>query len=84
MRQHTTPSRYDPKAWQAFLKPITGAVTAVLGVLFIQAEFLISPTGNASLSLLVYAVLFGFSQQLFTRVVDKKAEALITPAEKST
>lgn len=80
----TTPSRYDPKLLQASLKPVTGAVTGLLGVVLIQAEFLIKPVGETSYSLLVYAVLFGFSQQLFTRMVDKKAEALTTSAAKSS
>jgi hypothetical protein len=78
------PSRYDPKVWQAFLKPVTGAVTGVLGVMLIQAEFLVvTPAGNKSYVLLVYAVIFGFSQQLFTRTVDKKADELSSPASKS-
>lgn len=76
------PSRYDPKVWLAFLKPVTGAVTAILGVIFVQAEFLIKPAGESSYLLLVYAILFGFSQQLFTRVADRKADALTGPASK--
>jgi hypothetical protein len=78
------PSRYDPKVWLAFLKPVTGAVTAILGVIFIQAEFVVKPAGESPYLLLVYAILFGFSQQLFTRVADRRAEALINPASKSS
>jgi hypothetical protein len=78
------PSRYDPKVWLAFLKPVTGAVTAILGVIFIQAEFLVQPAGHSSYLMLVYAILFGFSQQLFTRVADRRAAALISPASKSS
>ena len=74
------PSRYDPKRWQAFLKPVTGAVTAVLGIMFVQAGFLVPIGGTKNYALLAYAVLFGFSQQLFTRYVDRKAEVLMTPA----
>lgn len=76
------PSRYDPKVWLAFLKPVTGAVTAILGVIFVKAEFLVQPAGDSSYLLLVYAILFGFSQQLFTRVADRKA-AELTSAKKS-
>lgn len=77
------PSRYDPKAWQALLKPVTGAVTGLLGVMLIQAGFLFEPvaTVNKGYALLVYAVIFGFSQQLFTRTVDKQANALVKPAK---
>jgi hypothetical protein len=76
------PSRYDPKVWLAFLKPVTGAVTALLGVIFIQAEFLVQPAGKSSYLLLVYAILFGFSQQLFTRVADRRADELTGSANK--
>jgi hypothetical protein len=77
------PSRYDPKAWQALLKPVTGAVTGVLGIMLIQAGFLVEPAGNANYALLVYAVIFGFSQQLLTRTVDKQANALVNPGKTS-
>lgn len=76
------PSRYDPKVWLAFLKPVTGAVTALLGVIFVQAEFLVQPAGKSSYLLLVYAILFGFSQQLFTRVADRRADELTGSANK--
>jgi hypothetical protein len=76
------PSRYDPKVWLAFLKPVTGAVMAILGVILVQAEFLVRPAGDSSYLLLVYAILFGFSQQLFTGVADRRAEALTGPAGK--
>ncbi|HUB98190.1 MAG TPA: hypothetical protein VMS11_00040 [Solirubrobacterales bacterium] len=76
----TPPSRYDPKAWQTFLKPVTGAVTGLLGVLFVQAGFLVPPAGNKGYSLLVYAVLFGFSGQLLTQYVDKRAAGLMSPS----
>jgi hypothetical protein len=74
-----TPSRYDPRVWQTLLKPVAGAATAVAGVLFIQANFL---TGVVNLHteapLLSYALLFGFSQQLFTQFIDKRADTLIS------
>jgi hypothetical protein len=75
----TAPSRYDPKTWQAFLKPVTGAATALLGVLLIQAEILAEPIGKSQAALLGYAALFGFSQQVLTQFVDKRASSLITP-----
>lgn len=74
----TPPSRYDPRAWQALLKPVAGAATALAGVLLIQADLLIGPASSRSESLLLsYAVLFGFSQQLLTQFVDKRAGTLI-------
>jgi hypothetical protein len=78
----TPPSRYDPRAWQALLKPVAGAATALAGVLLIQADLLIGPASSRSESLfLSYAVIFGFSQQLFTRFVDKRAGTLIGTGE---
>ncbi len=75
----TAPSRYDPKVWQAFLKPVTGAATAVAGVL-LQAGFLVEPPGESSTSIiLVYALIFGLSQQLLTHVIDKRAQSIINP-----
>ena len=78
------PSRYDPKSWQAFLKPATGAVTGILGVMLVQSELILAPTGNKDYVLLIYAVLFGFSQQLFTRTIDKQADQLVNPATKTS
>jgi hypothetical protein len=74
-------TRYDPKTWQRFLKPVTGAATALAAVLFLQSHFLIQPTEsmNTRTFYLGYALLFGFSQQLLTRFVDKRAESLVTP-----
>lgn len=74
----TPPSRYDPKAWQTLLKPVAGAATGLAGVLLIQADLLIGPASSRSQSLFaIYALIFGFSQQLFTRFVDKRAGTLI-------
>jgi hypothetical protein len=74
-------ARYDPKTWQRFLKPVTGAATALAAVLFLQSHFLIQPSEstNTRTFYLGYALLFGFSQQLLTRFVDKRAESLVTP-----
>ncbi len=77
-KTETPPSRYDPRAWQALLKPVAGGATALAGVLLLQADLLISPAGARSESLFLgYALLFGFSQQLFTQFVDKRAGDLI-------
>jgi hypothetical protein len=72
------PSRYDPRVWQVLLKPVAGAATALAGVLLIQSNLMISPAGTRSESvLLAYALLFGFSQQLLTQFIDKRAGAII-------
>jgi hypothetical protein len=76
------PTRYDPKTWQSFLKPVTGAATALIAVLLLQSGLLLKPVEQTQSMFLAYAVLFGFSQQLLTRFVDKRAESLINPTEK--
>lgn len=74
------PSRYDPRIWQVGLKAAAGSATAISGVLLVQADLVVAPASSPSEALyLVYAVVFGFSQQLFTRVVDKQAGRLIEP-----
>lgn len=74
-----TPTRYDPRFWQTILKPVAGAATALAGVLLLRANIL---TGVVKLqteaAVLSYALLLGFSQQLFTRLVDKRADTLIS------
>jgi hypothetical protein len=74
-----TPTRYDPRLWQTILKPVAGAATALAGVLLLQANML---TGVVKLqseaAVLSYALLLGFSQQLFTRLIDKRADTLIS------
>jgi hypothetical protein len=77
------PTRYDPKTWQTVLKPVTGAAVAIIAVLFLQSGFLLKPSTETQSMFLAYAVLFGFSQQLLTRFVDKRADSLITPDGKS-
>lgn len=72
------PSRFDPKVWLALLKPVAGAATALVAVLLIQADILLGSSDSRSESLLLsYAAIFGFSQQLLTRFVDKRAGKLI-------
>lgn len=78
------PSRYDPKAWQALLKPVAGSATALIGVLLIQADVLLGSSDSRSEALLLaYAALFGFSQQLLTRFIDRRADTLIGGGEET-
>jgi hypothetical protein len=80
LSQGETAARFDPKTWQRLLKPVTGAATALAAVLFLQAHLLIElSTQRTKLVLLSYALVFGFSQQVLTKFVDKRAESLITP-----
>jgi hypothetical protein len=77
------PSRYNVRAPQAALKPVAGAATALAGVLLVQSRILVAPPEGVSEALmLAYAFLFGFSQQLLTQFVDKRAGKLLEPESK--
>lgn len=79
----TAPSRYNVRAPQAALKPIAGAATAIVGVLLVQSHLLVAPAERVSESvLLAYAAVFGFSQQLLTQFVDKRAGKLLEAESK--
>jgi hypothetical protein len=76
--EKTPPSRYNVRVAQMLLKPAAGAATALIGVLLVQSGLIVSPAQSASEVLfLAYAAVFGFSQQLLTQFVDKKAGKLL-------
>jgi hypothetical protein len=74
-------SRYSLRGPQTFLKPVAGAATALLGVVIVLSGLLVSPAGTSPEVLVAYAAVFGFAQHLFTRFVDKRADALIGDEE---
>lgn len=58
----------------AVLKLPTGALTAVLGILLMRAQFLPGLSAlDTSAQILGWAVVFGYAQQLFTGAVDAQA-----------
>jgi hypothetical protein len=62
----------------ALLKLPAGATIAVLGMILLAGDFV--PGFNAidkQVQILAYAILLGFSQQLFTQMLDQRAEKLI-------
>jgi hypothetical protein len=65
----------------ALLKLPAGAMTAVLGLLLIQGGFIPGFTSLAtSAQILAWAIVFGYGQQLITRYVDERAQALLARA----
>lgn len=62
----------------ALLKLPTGAITAFLGLLLIRGEFI---PGLSALDtpgqILAWALVFGFSQQVFTRFVDQQGQNVL-------
>lgn len=69
---------YDVPVALAWLKIPLGAFVAILGILAVRGGFV---PGLSQLDtqdqILAYALLFGFSQQLFTSVLDSKAISLV-------
>ena len=78
-RMEQAPSRYNLLAPQIVLKAVGGAATALIGVLLVESELIVAPAGGRSTAvLLAYAALFGFSQQLLTQFVDRRASDLLS------
>ncbi len=62
----------------AALKLPTGAVTAFLGLLLMRGQFVPGLTAlDTSAQILAWALLFGYAQQLFTRLVDQQAHTVL-------
>jgi hypothetical protein len=74
-----TSTPYDVPVALAWLKVPLGAFTAILGILAIHGGFLPGLSVlDSQEQILAYAVLLGFAQQLFTGVLDRKAQTLLT------
>ena len=78
-RMEQAPSRYNLLAPQIVLKAVGGAATALIGVVLVESELIVAPAGGRTTAvLLAYAALFGFSQQLLTQFVDRRASDLLS------
>jgi hypothetical protein len=62
----------------AVLKLPTGAVTAILGLLLMRGQFVPGLSAlDTSAQILAWALVFGYAQQLFTRLVDQQANTVL-------
>ncbi len=62
----------------ALLKLPTGALTAVLGLLLMRGQFIPGLTAlDSSAQILAWALVFGYAQQLFTRLVDQQGQTVL-------
>jgi hypothetical protein len=62
----------------AVLKLPTGAVTALLGILLMRGGFVPGLSAlDTSAQILAWALVFGYAQQLFTRLVDQRADNVL-------
>jgi hypothetical protein len=71
--------RYFFPATLAALKLPTGAITAFLGLLLMRGQFIPGLSAlDTSAQILAWALVFGYGQQLFTGLVDKQAQAVLS------
>jgi hypothetical protein len=64
----------------AALKLPTGALTAFLGILLMRGQFVPGLGAlDTSGQILAWAAVFGYAQQLFTRLVDQQAYSVLDP-----
>lgn len=70
--------RYGVPVMLAALKLPTGAVTAVLGMVLMRGEFVPGLSAlDTSAQVLAWALVFGYAQQLFTRLVDRQGQTVL-------
>jgi hypothetical protein len=77
--------RYSLPVAQGLVKVAFGALTAVLGIIILGTQTSDVPgILGTQAGLLTAAVVFGYSQQIFTRAIDKQASTLLNAASRST
>jgi hypothetical protein len=73
-----TNTPYSLPAALAFLKLPLGALTALLGLILMRGNFVPGLSAlDTSAQIIAWAVIFGYAQQAFTQVVDRKAQNLL-------
>ncbi|MEV8536087.1 hypothetical protein [Streptomyces sp. NPDC051211] len=69
---------YNVPVALAFLKLPMGALTAPLGLLLMRGGFIPGLSAlDSSAQIIAWAIVFGYSQQLFTKFVDTQGQALM-------
>ncbi|HEX6523412.1 MAG TPA: hypothetical protein VF070_25940 [Streptosporangiaceae bacterium] len=76
--------RYSLSVAQGLLKIAFGAMTAMLGIVILSTQTTASGILSSQAGLLATAVVFGYSQQLFTRLIDRQANDLMNAASSTT
>lgn len=73
-----TSTPYSLAVALALVKVPLGALTAVLGLLLMSGGFVPGLSAlDSSSQILAWALVFGFAQQLLTRLVDQRASTLL-------
>jgi hypothetical protein len=73
-------SSYGLPLVQVFLKGSAGAATGLLGVLLVQSGIVSSFRPQTKSGVFAVAIFFGYTQYLFTRLVDQQAQAVLNAA----
>jgi hypothetical protein len=76
--------RYSLSVAQGMVKVTLGAITAVLGLLILQTQSDLPGILGTQQALLAAAVVFGYSQQIFTGLIDRQASSLMDAASSAT
>jgi hypothetical protein len=62
----------------AVLRLPTGAITAVLGLLLMRGQFVPGLSDlDSPAQIVAWAVVFGYAQEIFTRLVDNRAHSVL-------
>jgi hypothetical protein len=69
---------------QGLNKMVLGAITAVLGIIILRTVTNAPGFLGTQPGLLTTAVVFGYSQQVFTRLIDRQADQLMNAASPAT
>ncbi|MEV8630784.1 hypothetical protein AB0395_03930 [Streptosporangium sp. NPDC051023] len=78
-------TRYSLAVAQNLLKAPAGVATAILGLLILNSGFVPGFSGLGSQpAILVWAMVFGYGQQIVTRFVDQRADNLLSAASPLT
>jgi len=76
--------RYGLPVALAALKLPTGAITAFLGLLLMRGQFVPGLSAlDTSAQILAWALVFGYAQQLFTRLVDQQGQTVLNNVRNS-
>ena len=77
-RMKGSSERYGLPLALAVLKLPTGAITAFLGLLLMRGQFVPGLSAlDTSAQILAWALVFGYAQQLFTRLVDQQGQTVL-------
>jgi hypothetical protein len=76
--------RFSLTVAQGLNKVVLGAITAVLGIIILRTVTSAPGFLGTQPGLLTTAVIFGYSQQVFTGVIDRQANQLVNAASPAT